>query len=126
MERYWFSGFIAWFFPGAGHFIEGKKVRGIIIAVSLWLMFIIGALSGGLDYPAGGLSKDSFLLYTLNIFAKFGSGLMTIISMFYADGHNEAAARITYEYGGRLIEIAGLLNYLAVLDCIDIARGKKQ
>lgn len=126
MEKMWLSAFFAWLFPGAGHFVEGKKTRGLIIAACLWLMFLIGALSGGLDYPGGSFSKDSFLLYALNIFARFGNGFGWLISLLFGGTDPEAAARITYEYGGRLIEIAGLLNYLAIFDCVDISLRRKQ
>ena len=37
----------------------------------------------------------------------------------------EQAARATYEYGNTFLLIAGLLNYLTVLDAFDIAVGRK-
>jgi hypothetical protein len=36
------------------------------------------------------------------------------------------AALPTFEYGGRFLEVAGLLNYLAVIDAVDIALGRKK
>ena len=36
------------------------------------------------------------------------------------------AALATFEYGGRFLEIAGLLNFLAVIDAVDIALGRKK
>jgi hypothetical protein len=36
------------------------------------------------------------------------------------------AARATFEYGGRFLETAGLLNYLATIDAIDINLGRKK
>ena len=35
------------------------------------------------------------------------------------------AARATYEYGNTFLLIAGLLNYLTMLDAFDIAAGRK-
>ena len=36
------------------------------------------------------------------------------------------AALATFEYGGRFLEVAGLLNYLAVIDAVDISVGRKK
>jgi hypothetical protein len=35
------------------------------------------------------------------------------------------AARATYEYGNTFLLIAGLLNYLCMLDAFDISAGRK-
>jgi hypothetical protein len=36
------------------------------------------------------------------------------------------AARYSFEYGGRFLEVAGLLNYLAIMDAIDVNVGRKK
>jgi hypothetical protein len=61
------------------------------------------------------------------MFARLGNGLGALISFFLF--HNpppNIAARATFEYGGRFLEIAGLLNYLAVMDALDIYLGRKK
>lgn len=117
---------ISWFLPGFGHIIQKRLKRGIIIAAVIWTMFIIGLLSGGANYP-GFDFNDGALLYLLNIFAKLGNGLGAFISfLFSANAPANAAARATFEYGGRFLEIAGLLNYLAIIDAIDIHLGRKK
>jgi hypothetical protein len=117
---------VSWFFPGAGHLLQGRIRRGIIVGASIWLMFIIGVLSGGAHYP-GFDFRDGALLYLLNIFAKLGSGLGTIVSMIVASQPApHAAAEASFEYGGRLVETAGLLNYLAIMDAVDIHLGRKK
>jgi hypothetical protein len=89
-------------------------------------MFAIALISGGQYYPGFEL-KDGMLLYLLNVFARFGNGLGAIVSYIAASSPDPlAAARATFEYGGRLLEIAGLLNYLAALDAYDIAIGRKR
>ena len=119
-------GIISWFFPGAGHLMQGKITRGIIIFVVIWGMFIIAILSGGAHYPGFGF-KDGALLYLLNIFAKFGNGLGAIVSMIMAGSPSpQVAALATFEYGGRFLEVAGLLNYLAILHTLDIALWRKK
>ena len=115
-----------WFFPGAGHFVQGRYVRGLIIGGVIWTMFIVALVSGGAYYP-GFEFKDGQLLFLLNVFAKLGNGLGSIISFLVSvEPSPNMAARATFEYGGRFIEAAGLLNYLATMDAIDINLGRKE
>jgi len=117
---------LSWFIPGAGHLVQKRFKRGIIIAGLIWTMFAIALISGGQYYPGFEL-KDGMLLYLLNVFARFGNGLGAIVSYIAASSPDPlVAARATFEYGGRLLEIAGLLNYLAALDAYDIAIGRKR
>ena len=116
----------AWFFPGAGHLVQGRTRRGLLIGGAIWLMFIIGLLSGGAYYP-GFTFTDGALLFLLNLFAKLGSGLGAIASfLFSVTPSPDTPALATFEYGGRMVETAGLLNYLAIMDAIDIYLGRKK
>jgi Family of unknown function (DUF6677) len=116
----------AWFFPGAGHFVQGHFVRGAVIAVAIWTMFVVAIVSGGAYYP-GFDFKDGQLLYLLNVFAKLGNGLGSMIGFLASvEPAPNMAARATFEYGGRFLEAAGLLNYLAAMDAIDINLGRKK
>ena len=119
-------GIISWLLPGVGHIIQGRVVRGAIIAAVVWSMFIIAILSGGAYYP-GFDFKDGTLLYLLNVFARFGNGLGALVSFVMAGTPSpNVAALATFEYGGRFLEVAGLLNYLAAVDAVDIALGRKK
>jgi len=119
-------GLLSWFLPGVGHLVQKRYKRGIIIAGVIWTMFAISMISGGQYYP-GFDFRDGMLLYLLNVFARFGNGLGAVISYIAASGGDPlAAAKATFEYGGRMLEIAGLLNYLASIDSVDIALGRKR
>jgi hypothetical protein len=119
-------GIISWFFPGGGHLAQGKYKRGLLIGGSIWVMFIIALISGGAYYP-GFEFRDGQLLYLLNVVAKFGNGLGSIISYLASiEPEPNMAARATFEYGGRFLETAGLLNYLATMDALDINFGRKK
>jgi len=119
-------GVLAWFFPGAGHLVQKRYIRGAVISGVVWIMFAIAIMSGGAHYP-GFDFKDGALLYLLNVFAKLGNGLGSIVSMIMAGTPSpNIAALSTFEYGGRFLEVAGLLNYLAVVDAVDIANGRKK
>ncbi len=126
MNNIVFIGILSWFFPGAGHIAIGKLRRGVIIAVAIWLMFIIAIISGGAYYP-GLTFNEGALLYLLNIFARAGNGLGALISLFLnMNPPTDVAAWGTFEYGGRFLEVAGLLNFLAIIDVIDIHSGRKE
>ncbi|MDQ3749915.1 MAG: hypothetical protein M3367_13040 [Acidobacteriota bacterium] len=126
MNNPYFIGAISWFLPGVGHILQGRVKRGLIIGLVIWTMFVIAVLSGGAYYP-GFDFKDGSLLYLLNIFARFGNGLGILMSFFLTTNPlPNVASWATFEYGGRFLEIAGLLNYLAVLDAIDIQLGRKK
>lgn len=126
MKNSWLVGLIAWFLPGVGHLIQGRIKRGAIIGLVVWTMFIVGVVSGGAYYPGYGF-KEGFLLYLLNIFARFGNGLGLLVSMFLTlSPPPNVAAWATFEYGGRFLEVAGLLNFLAVIDAFDISFGRKK
>ncbi|MEO8073263.1 MAG: DUF6677 family protein [Acidobacteriota bacterium] len=126
MDNPYLIGIISWLIPGLGHLIQGRITRGIIIGAIIWTMFIIAIIGGGAYYPGFGF-KDGALLYLLNIFARLGNGLGAIISFFLSvNPPPNVAAWATFEYGGRFLEIAGLLNYMAIMDAIDINLGRKK
>ncbi len=119
-------GILSWLFPGAGHLLLGKLKRGLIIGGVIWGMFIIAIISGGAYYP-GLTFKEGQLLVLLNIFSTLGNGSGAIIgAMLNTNPPENVAALMTFEYGGRFLEVAGLLNFLAVIDVFDIHSGRKK
>ncbi|HQU84405.1 MAG TPA: hypothetical protein PKY59_14810 [Pyrinomonadaceae bacterium] len=126
MNNYIVNALIAWFIPGLGHILQGKIKRGIIIGASVWILIIVAIISGGAHYP-GFEFKDGALLYVLNTFARIGNGLGALVSYYFmSNPMKDVAAWATFEYGGRLLEVAGLLNYLAVIDSVDIQLERKK
>ena len=126
MNNFFIIGLASWFFPGLGHLMQSRWKRGVVIGIVIWTMFVIAILSGGAYYP-GFEFKDGALLYLLNIFARFGNGLGAFISFYLlSNPPKDVAALASFEYGGRFLEVAGLLNYLAVMDAIDIHLGRKK
>jgi len=119
-------GILAWFLPGAGHLIQKRIKRGVIILVVVWTMFIIALISGGAHYP-GFDFKDGVLLYLLNVFARFGNGLGALVSFILAGTPApQVAALATFEYGGRFLGGARILKNLTAIDAVDIALGRKK
>ena len=126
MQNPFVIGLLAWIFPGAGHVIQGRTQRALLIGGAIWLMFLIGVFSGGAYYP-GFEFKDGQLLYLLNVFAKLGNGLGWLVSFLMSVTPSpDTPAMATFEYGGRMVEAAGLLNYWAAIDALDIHFGRKK
>lgn len=119
-------GILSWIMPGAGYFLIGRPKRGLIVGCAIWIMFIIAIISGGAFYP-GFTFNEGQLLYLLHIFATLGNGLGYLITSFLnTNPPSDAAAVATFEYGGRFLEAAGLLNFLAIIDVFDLNSGRKQ
>ncbi len=70
----------------------------------------------------------SALLQIPPMIANLGSGLLYLATWLMGIGFvddPQQAARATYEYGNTFLLIAGLLNYLSMLDAFDISAGRK-
>ncbi len=116
----------AWLVPGSGHLLQGRIERGIVVGAAIWTMFLIAVVSGGAYFP-GFDFRDGQLLYLLNVFATAGNGLGAALSYLLSmEPAPDVAARATFEYGGKFLETAGLLNYLAVIDAMDIYHKRKK
>jgi hypothetical protein len=124
----WLMGAVGWLFPGFGHLLQGKWVRAIMLGGAVWTCFIAGLWMGGHLFIVKGDEQGSFLLQLPPMIANLGSGLLYMFSWFMGVGFSDDlinAARPTYEYGNTFLLIAGLLNYLSMLDAFDISAGRK-
>lgn len=125
----WWMGIAAWAVPGAGHFLQGRWIRGLVIAGVVCGMFATGLVFGGHLFGLGGTEDGSSKLLQLPpTIANLGTGLMYLVCWASGNGFSDAAeyAKLaTFEYGNTFLLVAGLLNYLAMLDAFDIAAGRK-
>jgi hypothetical protein len=110
----------AWAIPGAGHLWLGRREKGIIFLMVLPLMFLIGLQLEGRIFPLE-LSEP---LVVLAAVADVGVGLPWLVARFMGAGQGTVTA-VTYEYGNSFLIVAGLLNFLVMLDAFDIAMGRK-
>lgn len=123
----WLIGLSAWAIPGLGHFLQRRWIRGLLLGGVVWLMFFTGLLLGGHLFKMGPADQGlSGLLQLLPMSANFGAGFLYIFCWLTNTGFVEQAQRVTYEYGNTFLLVAGLLNYLAILDAFDIAAGRKR
>ncbi|PYS53267.1 MAG: hypothetical protein DMF68_00060 [Acidobacteria bacterium] len=126
----WLIGAAAWAFPGAGHYLQGKWLRGLLITLVVCGMFAIGLAFGGHLFGLGGKEAlgASKLLQLPPTIANLGTGILYLVCWASNSGFNDSAeyAKLaTFEYGNTFLLVAGLLNYLAMLDAFDIAVGRK-
>jgi hypothetical protein len=125
----WLMGTVGWFFPGAGHLLQGYWVRALLLGGTIWICFISGLKMGGhLFKYSGGEQGVSSVLQIPPMIANLGTGLLYLVCWMMGIGLSDdplQAARATYEYGNTFLLIAGLLNYLAMLDAFDISAGRK-
>ena len=124
----WMVGFAAWFIPGFGHGLLRKWPRALLMGGAVWLCFFIGLNMGGHMFDLNAAEGSSQLLQVPPMIANLGTGALYIISWLLGYGFADdpqQAARATYEYGNTFLLIAGLLNYLTMLDAFDIAAGRK-
>jgi hypothetical protein len=110
----------SWLVPGAGHLWLGRRQKGIIFAVALPLMFFIGIWLQGRIFPFE-LSEP---LVALAAAANLGIGLPWFAARVLELGGGVVTA-VTYEYGNTFMIVAGLLNFLVILDAFDIGMGRK-
>jgi hypothetical protein len=110
----------AWAIPGAGHFWLGRVQKGAVFLVALTTLFAIGLSLHGRLFPFE-LSEP---LVALAAFANAGLGLPWIVGRALGLGTGVVTA-VTYEYGNTFLIVAGLLNFLVVLDAYDIGAGRK-
>lgn len=124
----WLIGIGSWFIPGIGHVLLGKWFRAALMGGAVWLCFFIGLAMGGHMFDLSSGQGSSTLLQVPPMIANLGTGSLYIISWLLGSGFADdpvQAARATYEYGNTFLLIAGLLNYLNMLDAFDIAVGRK-
>ena len=110
----------AWVVPGAAHLWLGRRQKAVAFFLALTAMFTIGLMLHGRIFPF----EFSDPLVALAAVADFGLGLPWVVARTFGFGAGEVTA-VTYEYGNTFLIVAGLLNFLVILDAFDIAMGRK-
>jgi uncharacterized protein DUF6677 len=111
---------LGWLIPGAGHIIQRRWIRGLLLLVSIASLFVLGLMMQGRIYrPNGGDILDM-----LGFIGDIGAGGLYIVTRAMDWGQG-AIAHATADYGTKFMIVAGLLNLIAVADAYHIAIGKK-
>jgi hypothetical protein len=112
---------VGWLIPGAGHMIQKRWIRGLLLFVSIVTLFLLGLAMQGRIYKANG----GDILEILGFIGDVGAGGLYILTLANEWGQG-AIAFATADYGTKFMIVAGLLNFIAVADAYHIAIGKKQ
>lgn len=120
----WLAGWLAWAIPGAGHLYHGHVARGGLLGGSVLVMYLVGWLLGGHLYSLHNVAEIGFLAYVFG-FCDLGTGLLYLFSLLANFATIDQSQLATSEYGDRFFMVAGLLNYLSMLDAFDITAGRK-
>jgi hypothetical protein len=112
---------IGWLIPGAGHAIQKRWIRGVLLFISIVTLFLLGLGMQGRIYKANG----GDILDILGFVGDLGAGALYIVTLAMDWGQG-AIALATADYGTKFMIVAGLLNFISVADAYHIAIGKKR
>jgi hypothetical protein len=112
---------VGWLIPGAGHLIQKRWGRGLLLMASVFAMFVLGVLMEGKVYAF----NTGDILDMLGFVGDLGAGGLYIAARVAGIGGG-AINLATADYGTKYIIVSGLLNIISTVDAYDIAIGKKK
>ena len=112
---------VGWLIPGAGHIIQKRWIRGVLLFISITTLFVLGLMMQGHIYKANG----GDILDILGFIGDLGAGGLYIVTLAMNGGQG-AIAFATADYGTKFMIVAGLLNFIAIADAYHIAIRKKR
>ena len=112
---------VGWLVPGAGHLIQRRWGRGLLLMFSVVTMFVLGILMEGKVYAF----NVGDILDILGFIGDLGAGGLYLVTRSQDWGRG-AINLATADYGTKFIIVSGLLNIISVVDAYDIAIGKKE
>ena len=108
-------------FPGLGHLLLGRWIRALLFAFAILVLFTLGVALEGKLYSFDPVEP----IMNLPFLATASAGL----PYFLAKSWNYGAGNLEkqgFDYGTTYVVVAGLLNWLVVLNVYDIAIGRKK
>ncbi len=112
---------VGWLIPGAGHLIQRRWIRGLLLMAAIGAMFVLGMLMQGKVYSP----NTGDILDILGFIGDIGAGGLYIAAKALDLGQG-AIHRAVADYGTKYIIVAGLLNIISAVDAYHIAIGKKK
>jgi hypothetical protein len=115
---------VGWVVPGAGHLLLHRTGRGILVFVSVIVMYLVGLMMRGpLFQPQGGDLLTTVIYYG-GFLSHVATGAPYFLSVALGYSQPDVAGHV-HDYGAKFLVAAGLLNILAMVDVHEIAVGKK-
>ncbi len=111
-------GLLAWFVPGAGHWVLRERKRAIIIFVTISLLFTLGLYVGSIGVIDPVRERLWYTAQMLNspVVAVFGQ--LTIVDSYESFGKPNEIGQI---YTG----ISGMLNLLCIINAVYLAESRR-
>jgi uncharacterized protein DUF6677 len=111
---------VGWLIPGAGHLIQKRWIRGLMLMASIVILFVLGIQMEGKVYTP----NAGDILDMLGFVGDLGAGGLYIVTRALDIGKG-AINLATADYGTKFIIISGLLNIVCAVDAYHIAIRKK-
>ena len=107
-------GLLAWFIPGAGHWILRERKRAVIILVTISMLFTLGLYVGSVGVIDPVSERLWYTAQMLNSPLVGILGQLSIVSKYESFGK-------PCEIGQIYTGIAGMLNLLCIINAIHLA-----
>ena len=114
---------LTWLIPGLGYWLAGRKKTGLIMTVSLFTAFVLGVLLGGDLYPISLSGAEEGKIRAVGAFCQAGMGAPYMLAKAFMS--RGTPLNITYDYGTNYFLIAGMINWLSIMDVFDISVKRK-
>lgn len=109
-----------WLVPGSGYLLIGQRPRGLVVGISIIVLFLLGLLIGGMKVidPAADYSNLYKAIVDKPWFiAQILAGPITLVAALIGRGPQFIMSHVRVnEIGTLYTAIAGMLNLLAIID----------
>ena len=115
---------LGWLIPGGGHLLLKRTGRGVLLGLSVTLMFVCGLLMRGAMFQPQSGDLLTTLINTGGFVGDLCSGILYLLATWLGYNQPDVAGAV-HDYGTKFLVTAGLLNLLAMVDVYEIAAGRK-
>lgn len=115
---------LGWLVPGGGHFLLKRSGRGLLLLLSVTLMFLAGLMMRGAMFQPQSGDLLTILINYGGFVGDLASGILYLAASWLGYNQPDVAGHV-HDYGTKFLVTAGLLNVLAMIDAFEIAAGRK-
>lgn len=120
----WRNCLLSLLVPGLGYYLTGRKKTFYIMSACLYGAFILALIQGGDIYEFSGEGK----IRGIGAVCQLGMGIPYLIVKTLVEAaviNRGTPLNVTYDYGTGYFLIAGMINWLSVMDIFDISVRRK-